>query len=51
MFVLMKHLFQCDVEFLLLLWAVDILDAVGESVRKYEALYIGTSPVSKAMGK
>ncbi|XP_053253424.1 amyloid-beta A4 precursor protein-binding family B member 3 isoform X2 [Podarcis raffonei] len=29
---------------------VDILDAVGESVRKYEALYIGTSPVSKAMG-
>ncbi|XP_077166196.1 amyloid-beta A4 precursor protein-binding family B member 3 isoform X2 [Paroedura picta] len=29
---------------------VDVLDAVGESVQKYEALYIGTLPVSKAMG-
>ncbi|XP_053102439.1 amyloid-beta A4 precursor protein-binding family B member 3 isoform X9 [Hemicordylus capensis] len=29
---------------------VDILDAVQESLQKYEALYIGSLPVSKAMG-
>ncbi|XP_015277800.1 PREDICTED: amyloid beta A4 precursor protein-binding family B member 3 [Gekko japonicus] len=29
---------------------VDILDAVRESVQKYKALYIGSLPVSKAMG-
>ncbi|XP_066479933.1 amyloid-beta A4 precursor protein-binding family B member 3 [Tiliqua scincoides] len=29
---------------------VDVLDAVRESVQKYEALYIGSLPVSKAMG-
>uniref|UniRef100_A0A8D0KLA5 Amyloid-beta A4 precursor protein-binding family B member 3 n=1 Tax=Salvator merianae TaxID=96440 RepID=A0A8D0KLA5_SALMN len=29
---------------------VDILDAVRESIQKYEALYIGSLPVSKAMG-
>ncbi|XP_042319933.1 amyloid-beta A4 precursor protein-binding family B member 3 isoform X2 [Sceloporus undulatus] len=29
---------------------VDILDAVGESVQKFEVLYIGSLPVTKAMG-
>ncbi|KAL8194125.1 UNVERIFIED_CONTAM: hypothetical protein K2H54_000669 [Gekko kuhli] len=29
---------------------VDVLDAVRESVQKYDALYIGSLPVSKAMG-
>ncbi|XP_061490388.1 amyloid-beta A4 precursor protein-binding family B member 3 isoform X1 [Rhineura floridana] len=29
---------------------VDILDAMRESVQKYEALFIGSLPVSKAMG-
>uniref|UniRef100_A0ACB8EC98 Uncharacterized protein n=1 Tax=Sphaerodactylus townsendi TaxID=933632 RepID=A0ACB8EC98_9SAUR len=29
---------------------VDILDAVSESVQKFKALYIGSLPVSKAMG-
>uniref|UniRef100_A0A7M4E2N7 PID domain-containing protein n=1 Tax=Crocodylus porosus TaxID=8502 RepID=A0A7M4E2N7_CROPO len=29
---------------------VDILDAVRQSIQKYDALYIGSLPVSKAMG-
>lgn len=31
--------------------AVDILDAVRQSIQKYEALYIGSLPVPRAMGK
>uniref|UniRef100_A0A8D2JH33 Amyloid beta precursor protein binding family B member 3 n=1 Tax=Varanus komodoensis TaxID=61221 RepID=A0A8D2JH33_VARKO len=33
-----------------LLLAADVLDAVRESLQKYDALFIGSVPVSKAMG-
>lgn len=31
--------------------AVDILEAVRQSMQTYEALYIGSLPVPRAMGK
>lgn len=40
-----------SVKHFLLLLAVDVLDAVRESVQKFKALYIGSLPVSKAMGR
>lgn len=31
--------------------SVELLDAVSQAAQKYEALYIGTLPVTKAMGE
>ena len=30
---------------------VELLDAVSQAAQKYEALYMGTLPVTKAMGE
>jgi hypothetical protein len=31
--------------------SVELLDAVSQAAQKYEALYMGTLPVTKAMGE
>lgn len=31
--------------------SVELLDAVSQAAQKYEALYMGTLPVNKAMGE
>lgn len=31
--------------------SVELLDAVSQTAQKYEALYMGTLPVTKAMGE
>lgn len=31
--------------------SVELLDAVSQAAQKYEALYVGTLPVTKAMGE